>query len=207
MPKTVIKVCGITQAQDAKAALYYGANAIGLIFYHKSPRCVTLIQAKKITDKLSPLTPIVGVFVNPQLEDIQHTLAHVPLTHLQLHGEFEAAFYKKLPLPCIKVIQVAKASDISAQQPSSIHALLVDTQHASQYGGTGQTFDWHNRPTLNKPVILAGGLTPENVNFALATFKPNGVDVNSGVEIRPGIKDLDKLKQFILSVRSYEHTV
>ncbi len=198
---TLVKVCGITSLDDARAAVECGADILGFIFA-KSPRHITPAQAEKIAEKLPPFTVKVGVFVNENPRLVLKLASAIGLSAAQLHGderpEVLSNFY---PLPVIKAFRIKDKSDL-AFLPAYItaSAFLLDAFVAGKRGGTGRTFDWKlavSAKQIGNPVILSGGLTPENVSDAIRKVDPYCVDVNSGVESRPGKKDLRKLKKFI----------
>jgi len=201
---TRIKICGITNIDDALQATELGADAIGLVFYAQSPRCVTPLQAQKIIAALPPFITTVGLFVDASAETIAQVLAQVPLDLLQFHGNESPAKCRNNPRPYIKAIRMQPQLDIPtaiASYPDA-RAILLDAYHPQQAGGTGTVFDWRLVPkNCSKPLILAGGLNPANVAQAIRVVKPYAVDVSSGVEASPGIKDREKLKAFIQEVR------
>ena len=200
MNRTKIKICGITQVETAKAFIDLSIDAIGLVFYEKSPRYVSNAQANLIINTLPPFVNRVGLFVNASADFINQTIAKVPLDTLQFHGDETPKECIQYNLPFIKACRVASDTNI-AQLTQDYHqacGLLLDADHLTDFGGTGQTFDWSLIPRdLSLPIILAGGLTPDNVAQAIKTVKPYGVDVSSGVEQQKGIKNLTKIKQFI----------
>lgn len=198
------KICGITRVEDALAAAAAGADAIGLVFYAKSPRAVSVLQAQQIIAALPPFVTTVGLFVDIARAELQQILADVPLDLLQFHGDESLAQCEGYGRPYIKALRVRPADDLVAlmgQYPSA-SGILLDTYVEGVPGGTGLAFDWSLVPQhLPKPVILAGGLTPENVAAAIAAVKPYAVDVSGGVEASKGIKDADKVHAFIREVR------
>lgn len=199
------KICGITRVEDALAAVAAGADAIGLVFYAKSPRAVTVEQARQIVAALPPFVTSVGLFVDIERAELQQILAAVPLGLLQFHGDESLAQCEGYSRPYIKALRVKPGDDITAlmaQYPSA-SGILLDTYVEGVPGGTGLAFDWSLVPAqLPKPVILAGGLTPDNVAAAIARVKPYAVDVSGGVEASKGIKDADKVRAFIREVRA-----
>lgn len=202
---TRFKICGITRSEDAQQAAYLGADAIGLVFYPPSPRFVSVEQAKLIVRDLPPFVSKVALFVDAAPDEIHHIIAHVPIDYLQFHGEESPLFCAQFKLPFLKVLRMRPDLDVIdyAARYSEAAALLLDTYQRGVPGGTGQTFDWTDVPsTLNKPLLLAGGLTAANVADAIRTIRPYAVDVSGGVESSPGIKDADKMAAFIQAVRS-----
>lgn len=182
-----------------------GADAIGLVFYAASPRAVTIEQAEHILRRLPAFVTSVGLFVNPHADEVRDVLARLPLDCLQFHGEEDATFCEQFERPYIKAIRVAADTDITAQmQPyTQARAILLDAYVADIPGGTGQAFDWSRIPTdCAKPIILAGGLSPDNVAAAIHQVHPYAVDVSGGVEQHKGIKDQVKIQHFIAEVNS-----
>ena len=203
--RTRVKICGITRAQDAIKAVEFGADAIGLVFYDKSPRAVSIDDARAIIQKIPPFVSIVGLFVDPSPKDVAAVLHRVSLDLLQFHGDelpSECSAYGK---PYIKAIKIREGIDIAAQvnKYTSARGILLDTYDPKVPGGTGRVFDWSVIPKgLSKPIILAGGLTPENVWQAITKVRPFAVDVSGGVEADKGIKDIEKLAAFMRGVQS-----
>jgi phosphoribosylanthranilate isomerase len=204
--RTRIKFCGITRSEDAASAAYLGADAIGLVFYPPSPRAVNLQQAREIVQGLPPFVTIVGLFVNAASSYIQEILAKVPLDMLQFHGEEAPAECSRYGRPYVKAIRMEEGI-VELEQLARVYgdasALLLDAYQAGVPGGTGQTFDWDRiPPEQSKAIILAGGLTPENVPEAVRKVQPYAVDVSGGVERTKGVKDAAKMAAFIRGVNS-----
>jgi phosphoribosylanthranilate isomerase len=201
---TRIKICGLTRREDALSAAHAGANAIGMVFYANSPRHIEPSQAAEICAALPPFVTSVGLFVNPAVGEVQAVLREVPLDLLQFHGEEEAAFCKQFGRPYIKALRVRPGIDLvqyAARHPAA-KALLVDAFVEGHVGGTGQVFDWRLiPPECSFPIILSGGLTPYNVADGIRAVRPWAVDVSSGVEAIPGVKDAAKIIAFIKGVR------
>lgn len=197
---TRIKICGITRPQDAQTAAQLGADAIGLVFYPKSPRAIDIATAQTIVRATPAFVSITALFVNESPAAIQHCLQHLPIDILQFHGDEDAAFCRQFNRPYLKAIRVKQAQDIQralTDYPDA-RALLFDAYHEQAYGGTGQSFDWSWLPAkLPIPWILSGGLHPDNVAQAIAQTHANAVDVSSGVESAHGIKCPHKLAAFI----------
>lgn len=194
------KICGITRVEDALAAAAAGADAIGLVFYAKSPRAVSVAQARQIIAALPPFVTTVGLFVDAGRDELRQILAQVPLDLLQFHGDERAEQCEGHGRPYIKALRVKAGDDVAAQvaRYPGAAGVLLDTFVEGIPGGTGLAFDWSLVPAdLSKPVILAGGLTPENVAVAIARVRPYAVDVSGGVESAKGIKDADKVRAFI----------
>lgn len=205
MNRTRIKICGITRAEDALAAVSTGVDALGFVFYKKSPRAVSVEQARSIIEKLPAFVTTVGLFVDSAAEEVDNILQQVSLSLLQFHGDEPAAYCEQFGVPYIKAIRVTQSDDVNAKiatYPSAC-GILLDAFKEGIPGGTGESFDWSLVPsTTNKPIILAGGLTPENVSDAIKQVKPYAVDVSGGVEKEKGIKDLQKLNAFVRGVQS-----
>ena len=201
-----VKICGLTRPEDAELAVASGAWAIGMVFHPDSPRCVDVDQAAEIATTHRRRCEVAGVFVNAPLDAVLATLASVPLTMLQLHGDegpsYCAEAARRTGLKVMKAVRVKDGHAVRALSayPTDFH--MLDAHVSGTYGGTGQRFDWelaaeHSR---KPPLVLSGGLTPENVAEALATARPFAVDVASGVEEAPGRKDRDKLRRFFEAV-------
>lgn len=198
------KICGITRIEDALAAAEAGADAIGLVFYPQSPRAVTIERARAIIAALPPFVTTVGLFVDASRCELGEILDAVPLDLLQFHGDESAADCEGHNRPYIKALRVKAGDDIAAQIDSYANAsgILLDTFVAGVPGGTGQAFDWSLVPRgLNRPIILAGGLTAENVRDAIDQVRPYAVDVSGGVEASKGIKDSEKIRAFMRAVK------
>ncbi len=205
MPIVRSKICGITRIKDALAAAAAGADAIGLVFYPKSPRAVSLQRAREIIAVLPPFVTTVGLFVNASRCEINETLDAVPLDMLQFHGDESPGACEGFHRPWFKALRVGNGEDVAAQiaRYGNASGILLDTFVAGVPGGTGERFDWSLiPPSLPKPLILAGGLTVENVQQAIAQVRPYAVDVSGGVEQGKGIKDAAKVAAFIERVRS-----
>lgn len=205
LPIVRSKICGITRIEDALVAAEAGADAIGLVFYAKSPRAVDVQQARAIIAALPPFVTTVGLFVNASRCEINETLDAVPLDALQFHGDETPADCEGFHRPWYKALRVKAGEDVRAQAAryAGASAVLLDTFVAGVPGGTGELFDWSLIPAdLPKPLILAGGLTPQNVRQALAEVRPFAVDVSGGVELSKGVKDARKVQEFVRSVRA-----
>jgi phosphoribosylanthranilate isomerase len=202
---TTVKICGITRVEDALAAARFGAHAIGLVFYRPSPRYIEPAAAAAIVRALPPFVTSVGLFVNAE-EDEVHTIARATRVQcLQFHGSEAPDFCGRFDLPYLKAVRVRPETDL-LQYAHDFHgakALLLDAFQEGLHGGTGAVFDWDVVPSsLPLPVVLSGGLTPDNVADAIRRVKPGAVDVSSGVEARKGIKDPAKIAAFISGVRN-----
>ena len=202
MPK--IKICGFTRPQDAQAAAELGADAVGLVFYAKSKRCVDAAQSAEIVAALPPQVVKVALFVNESAEQIRRILGAVPIDIVQFHGDEAPEFCRQFGKPYWKAVRVQSAQDIAeaAERYADAAALLLDAHIEGQYGGTGQVFDWRLLPdTMPLPWILSGGLNPGNVAAALRQTGAAWLDVSSGVEQATGIKNRDLMADFIRQVR------
>ena len=200
-----VKICGITNPEDASLAAALGADALGFIFYPKSPRFVRPEAARNIIRGLPPLVLTVGVFVDQEAGEVRELAGRVGLDWVQLHGQESPEYCHTLSRRVIKVFRV-KGDEIYAQisaYQGAVQAFLLDTFKPGIPGGTGKVFDWEVARQAKEygPIILAGGLTPENVAQAIGVAQPAAVDVASGVEKEPGQKDPEKLRAFIESVK------
>lgn len=199
------KICGITRVQDALAAVEAGADAIGLVFYAKSPRAVSVEQAAAIVQALPPFVTCVGLFVNMARDDVQAVLQRVPLDLLQFHGDESPVDCEGYGRPYIKALRVRPGEDLAATMAlyAGARGILLDTFVEGVPGGTGAAFDWSLvPPDVAKPIILAGGLEASNVAAAIRQVRPYAVDVSGGVEASKGIKDADKIRAFVQAVRN-----
>ena len=206
---TAIKICGITRTEDALAAAHCGANAIGLVFYAKSPRHVVPARANEVVRALPPFVMSVGLFVDAAVEDVAQTLAVARVNLLQFHGDESPEYCRQFGVPYVKALRVRPGLDLlqCAQDYRDAQGLLLDAYVEGTHGGTGAIFDWTLIPkSLPLPVILSGGLTPENVTAAVKAVRPWAVDVSSGVEMsglaNKGIKDAAKIAAFVTGVRN-----
>ena len=202
---TKVKICGFTNAENAQQAALTGIDAIGLNFYAKSPRHVNIDSAREIVAALPPFVNKVGLFVNANPSLIDEVLCEVALDTLQFHGDESPSDCAQYEMPFIKAIRVSPEVDLikTANEYSQAGALLLDTYQSDFYGGSGKSFDWSlAKIELDLPIILAGGLTPDNVSAAIDIAQPYAVDVSSGVESAKGLKDIDKIRAFISSVNS-----
>ena len=207
MRRTRVKICGITRPEHARAAAGAGADAIGLVFYEPSPRYVTRARAWEVCAALPPLISVVGVFVNPEPRDIETVVEDLPVDLLQFHGEEPRELCAGAGRPYVKAVRVRTRDDIveAADRYCDARALLLDAHHDALWGGTGSRFDWNVVPDdVGRPVVLAGGLTPENVAGAIRLVRPFAVDVSGGVESAPGEKDIQSMERFMKEVASAE---
>lgn len=198
MTKTRVKICGLTRSPDVDAAWEAGADALGFVFTPHSKRCVDIETARGLVARVPAFVARVGLFMDQDPAEVEEVLRNVPLSLLQFHGRENGAYCEQFGLPYIKALDVASATapglDVEYQ---SAAALLLDSHEPGAPGGTGKTFDWTSIPDLPKPLVLAGGLNPENVRRAVERVKPWAVDVSSGVEDSPGIKNAGKIIEFI----------
>jgi len=203
-----VKICGLTNLEDALLAAALGADALGFIFYPPSPRSVEAEAAKNIIAQLPPLVTTVGVFVDEAAATVQELAARVGLDWLQLHGRETPEYCRHLGRRLIKAFRIREEDSLTGlgAYQGVVQALLLDTYKKGQVGGTGETFNWTlaQKAKPYGPIILAGGLTPENVAQAIMTAQPQAVDVASGVEAAPGKKDPEKLKAFFRKVNEFK---
>ncbi len=196
-----VKICGITRVEDGLLAADLGATALGFVLWPGSPRAVDPFRARTIARHLPPLVSIVGVFVDQPLDYVRRVARLVPLDAVQLHGGESIQFCREAGTRVIKAIGLSQAADTLDGWPREI-VLLLDACDRAQHGGTGRAIDWTMAATIAKqrPTILAGGLRSDNVADAVARVRPYGIDVSSGVEARPGIKDPVRLREFFAAL-------
>ena len=207
--RTRVKICGITRVQDVQAAVQAGVDAIGLVFYSPSPRAVSIEQAKLLAAHIPPYVSIVGLFVNASSDEIAQVLNQVPVDVIQLHGDENPEQCQQIAQSCrrrwYKALQVKAGLDVAAEiaqyQQVGASAVLLDAWHPELKGGTGLQFDWATFPKTDFPLILAGGLRPENIHQAISLTQPYAVDVSGGVESAKGIKDQQLIQQFMQGVQ------
>lgn len=205
MTRTRIKICGITRAEDGLACASYGVDAIGLVFYPPSPRHLDLSGAQRIASQLPPFVSVVGLFMDPDENQVHDVINNVRIDILQFHGNESAGFCEMFDKPYFKSLAMSDAQEIDfrriAREYASSMAFLLDSHSQGRAGGTGKTFDWLRIPdNVEKPLILAGGLTPENVQSGIEKSNPYAVDCSSGVESSPGIKDHSRIREFVENV-------
>ena len=202
--RTRIKICGITRPGDAVAAAQAGADAIGLVFYPPSPRFLNVERAREIRDALPPFVQTVALFVNPDAAQVAQAIGRVHPALLQFHGEETPDFCAQFGLPYVKACRVTQGVDLLKYlRPFSTASGWLLDAHVEEYGGVGASFDWSLVPArLERPLVLSGGLTRENVGEAVRRVRPWAVDVSSGVESSKGIKDAAKIAAFIAEVRN-----
>jgi len=201
------KICGITNLDDANVAVENGASAIGFIFYEKSPRTISINNAKSISKHLPKTIARVGVFVNHEKDLIRLAISEVPLDMIQLHGDETPDFCNQFDVAILKALRIKNEASLSVMDQYDVAVFLLDTFSNDQYGGTGETFDWSvlNRK-FKTPIILSGGLNSENILDAIDAVNPSAVDVNSGVESSPGKKDFNKLKLLFKNLNKTQST-
>lgn len=203
--RTRVKICGITRLEDALDAVRLGADALGFVFYPPSPRHVSIEQAAGIIAQLPPFVTVTGLFVDAKADEIREVLSRVPLGLLQFHGDEDPAFCAGFGRAWIKALRMEPGQDIQARldRYTGAAGILLDAWHPHLKGGTGETFDWRQWPRhAGKPLILAGGLTPENVTEAIHMTRPYAVDISGGVEQAKGIKDFTLMQAFMAGVNA-----
>ena len=203
--RTRVKICGITRAEDAQAAVSHGADAIGLIFYEPSPRYLPHARAREIVERTPPFVATVAVFVNPSREAVERVVRECGVALLQFHGDEPPEFCGSFSVPYIKAARIRPGLDLLKYLSpyKTARAWMLDAFHDDLWGGTGGAFDWSVIPeTMAKPIILSGGLTAGNVAGAMRRVKPYAVDVSTGVEASKGIKDAEKIAAFIGAVKN-----
>lgn len=202
--RTRVKFCGLTAVDDALAAAALGVDAIGLVFVPGSPRCVSTDQAAAIARALPPFVARVALVMDAEPEAVRAILSDVPVDWLQFHGREDDDFCAAFARPWLKAVPMAEVDDLTgfmARHPRA-GGFVLDSHVAGGAGGTGSVFDWRRAEGAHaRPVLLAGGLRPENVREAITRTRPWGVDVSSGIESSPGRKDRDRMKSFLDEVR------
>ena len=196
---TKVKICGITTVEDAHMAIEAGADALGFVFYDKSPRNLLPERAAEIISSLPPFIHVVGLFVHAQLDFVNATADRCRLDIVQLHGDESQEFCARVNRRVIKAFRVKDITSLDRMEEYRVAGYLLDAYSPKAFGGTGVTFNWDTAVVAKKfgPIILAGGLTPDNVAEAIGHVSPYGVDVSSGVESAPGVKDPAKVREFI----------
>ncbi|HWY75691.1 MAG TPA: phosphoribosylanthranilate isomerase [Verrucomicrobiae bacterium] len=202
---TIVKICGITSVADGLAAAEAGADAVGLMFYEKSPRYIPLAAAVEIARHLPPFVIKVGVFVNALPEAVHRAIGECGLNLLQFHGEETPEYCAGFPVMTMKAFPIHDAESVKQLPDFRTDAWLLDAFARDKRGGTGATFNWDlaiEAQKFGRPIFLAGGLTPENVGEAVRKVRPYGVDVSSGVESSPGKKDARKMEDFVQNAKA-----
>jgi phosphoribosylanthranilate isomerase len=203
----IVKICGLTRSEDAALAVELGATALGMIFWPSSPRAVSRAQARAIVDAAPSGVLTVGVFVNPAMEEVEAVMEEVPLGAIQLHGDEPPALVNSLPWPVIKGVGLpADGALPELDEWADTVRVLLDAHDPVRRGGTGRTVDWTRAALLarRRPLILAGGLQADNVAAAIEQVAPAGIDISSGVERVPGIKDETKLRALFRALDELE---
>jgi phosphoribosylanthranilate isomerase len=200
--RTRVKICGITRRQDAEFAVEMGTDAIGLVFYGPSPRAVTIAQAQEIIENLPPFVCVVALFVDAEPDEVYACLDALQIDVLQFHGDESPDYCEQFNKPYMKAVRMKDHVDLAeiAEKYASASALLLDSYKLGVPGGTGITFDWSMITKINKPIVLAGGLTIDNVATAIKQVSPYAIDVSGGVEQAKGIKDKEKIRSFMQEV-------
>lgn len=199
-----VKICGITRQEDVQAAVAAGADALGFVFAPRSRRMLDPDAAAALVRRVPAFVSRVGLFMDQDSEQVRRILDRVPLSLLQFHGREDAAFCRQFGLPYIKALAMGSAPSLALAERSYADAagLLLDSHRSGEVGGTGRSFEWAGIPDLELPLILAGGLTPDSVRQAVRQVRPWAVDVSSGVEDAPGIKNAEKMKIFVSEAKS-----
>jgi phosphoribosylanthranilate isomerase len=202
--RTRVKICGITRTEDARAATQAGADAIGLVFYPPSPRCLSVEWARQLAMDLPPFVSAVALFVNPAAADVYTVLERVRPSMLQFHGDEDPVFCAQFGVPYVKACRVKPGVDLLEYlRPFAGAAGWLLDSHVEEFGGVGESFDWSLVPAeRSRPLVLSGGLTRDNVGEAIRRVRPWAVDVSSGVESSKGIKDAARIAAFIAEVRN-----
>jgi len=205
--ETWIKICGITNIMDAKEVTKLGADALGFVFYERSPRKITIEKAKEIIDSLPKKVVKVGLFVDELEEKVSEIASYCNFGILQFHGDETPDYCKKFPQKIIKAFRIKDRESLANIPKYEVDYYLLDAYSEELFGGTGRTFNWDlakKAKKFGKPIILSGGLNPGNIIEAIEKVSPFGVDVSSGVELSPGKKDYKKLEEFITKVKGFE---
>jgi phosphoribosylanthranilate isomerase len=201
--RTRVKFCGITRPEDACAAIALGVDAIGLVFVPQSRRCVDLAQARAVIAEVPPLVSVIGLFMDAEPAEVAQVLDALPLDSLQFHGRESAAFCGQFNRPYVKALAMGDAVDVvhAASGYAAARGVLLDAHRSGEQGGSGERFDWSAIPqSMAARIVLAGGLTPDNVAAAITQVRPHAVDVSSGIESAPGIKCPERMRQFMNEV-------
>lgn len=194
-----VKICGLTRAEDVRAAVAFGADALGFVFTPRSRRCLDADVAAGLVRHVPAFVSRVGLFMDQEPAEVERILARVPLSLLQFHGLEDGDYCRGFGLPYIKALGMGSAPSLARAEHeyADAAALLLDSHRPGEAGGTGQAFDWREIPPLGLPLVLAGGLNPDNVREAVQQVRPWAVDVASGVEDAPGVKNAEKMRNFI----------
>lgn len=201
---TRIKFCGMTREEDVRCAVELGVHALGFVFVNESPRSLAPDHAARLIRRMPPFVMAVGLFMDAAPGEVEEVLRRTPLHLLQFHGREDEEFCRQFGLPYMKAVPMGSTDSIAefCDGFASASAFVLDSHSSGELGGTGKTFAWDTIPgSLGRPVLLAGGLTPENVARAVAEVRPFAVDVSSGIEAAPGVKDAGKMKRFVAKAR------
>jgi len=203
-----VKICGITQLDDALFCVKEGVDALGFVFYRGSPRYISPLAVQRILKKLPPFVSKVGVFVNASRREILNVIKTTGVDCVQLHGEESQDLidFLRRSIKVIKALRISSEKDMRLIHKFKADGILLDTYVSTSFGGTGRSFEWRwleKVKDFNKYIVVSGGITPYNINRLLAVYKPFAIDCSSGVEERPGIKDREKIKLLMRKVRSY----
>lgn len=202
-----VKVCGITNIEDAQLAIDCGADAVGFIFYEKSKRYIAPEKAKEIIESLPFFTLKVGVFVNEEIERVNSIATEIGLSAVQLHGNESLEYCNKIIHSVVKVFKVDNDFDYSIINDFMEYQIMLDTYSSKEHGGTGQSFDWNTIPAeIKNKIILAGGISENNIEEIYKNVKPQAVDLSSSLEIEPGRKDPEIVKSFFKQVNKLRNT-
>lgn len=201
--RTRIKFCGMTRAADAQAAIALGVDALGFVLVPQSPRAISLEAAAEIRNQLPPFVSSVALLRNATAVEVRTAIATLQPDLLQFHGDEDEPFCAQFGLPYLKAVAMSRSQDLSAcaSRYATAAALLLDSHAADGMGGTGRVFDWSQVRPVGKPLMLAGGLRPENVAEGIQSVRPYAVDVSSGIESAPGVKNFEKMRDFVQAVR------
>ncbi|HEY3376841.1 MAG TPA: phosphoribosylanthranilate isomerase [Armatimonadota bacterium] len=208
LPRTRVKICGITNLADAMLAVELGADALGFIFFRESPRYISPAAVRKIIDRLPPFVTPVAVVVNESIAQVSEIMSYSGCQIAQLHGDEPPEYLVRLAWPAIKGISIATVHDLALlSRYQQARAILLDSKVAGHYGGTGTSFDWQvarKAHAFGRPIILAGGLSPENIADAMRIAEPDAIDVSSSIEHAPGQKDPERLRQLFEVIRAVD---
>lgn len=204
MSRTRIKFCGLTRAEDVRAAVALGVDAVGFVFTRRSRRFVEPSEVRALRGELPPFVDVVALFMDDEAEWIERVVSVVQPDLLQFHGEETPEFAARFGRPYLKAVPMASVADAAAyaRRYAGARGFLLDSHASGGVGGTGAAFDWSKSPRLERPVVLAGGLDARNVGEAIALLRPHAVDVSSGIESAPGLKDAVKMQAFVAAVRA-----
>jgi phosphoribosylanthranilate isomerase len=202
-----VKICGITNINDALLSCELGANALGFIFYEKSKRYISYVQSTEIIRQLPPFVMKVGIFVNSLIHEINDVAPSIGLNAVQLHGDETPSYIEQINLPVIKAFRINNEFDYRKMEDYKNCSFLLDSYSPDNLGGTGMTFDWTKiTMKFREKIILAGGISSDNIEYIFKLIKPQAVDLSSSLESSPGRKDPNKLKEFFTKVNKLRYT-